>query len=88
MEVTKLPNKTASTVITCIKSIFARHGIPEKVMSDNSPQYALEIFKTFAAEYRFEHVTSSPRCPQSNGTAERAVKTVKSMFKKNEDQHC
>ena len=88
VEVTKLPkNKTASTVITCLKSIFARHGIPEKVISDNGPQYASEMFKTFAAEYGFEHVTSSPRYPQSNGTAERAVKTVKSMFEKNEDQY-
>ena len=75
-------------MITCIKSIFARHGIPEKVMSDNSPQYASEMFKKFAAEYGFEHVTSSPRCPQSNGTAEHAMKTVKGMFEKNEDQHC
>ena len=46
-----------------------------------------QMFKTFAAEYGLEHVTSSPRYPQSNGTAERAVKTVKSMFEKNKDQY-
>ena len=85
VEVAMLPkNKTATTVITCLKSIFARQGVPGKVISDNGPQYASE---KFAAEYGFEHVTSSPRYPQSNGTAEHAVKTVKSMFEKNEDPY-
>ena len=86
VKVTKLPkNKTAETVVVCLKSIFARHGIPEKVISDNGPQYASEKFKEFAAAYGFEHTTPSSRYPQSNGAAERAVKTVKSMFKKNND---
>ena len=47
VKVTKFPkNKTASTVITCLKSIYTRHGIPEKVISDNRPQYASEMFKS------------------------------------------
>lgn len=88
VEVTTLSkNKTSDTVITSLKSTFARHSIPEKIISDNGPQYASEKFKSFAAAYGFEHVMSSPRYPQSNGTAERAVKTVKSMFEKNEDPY-
>ena len=55
------------------------------MVSDNGHQYASEMFESFAAEYGFKHVTSSPRYLQSNGTAEHAVKTVKSMFEKNED---
>ena len=49
--------------------------------------YSSGMFKSFAAEYGFKHVTSRPRYPQSIGTAERAVKTVRSMFEKNEDQY-
>ena len=37
---------------------------------------------TFARQWHFEHVTSSPRYPQSNGKAENAVKTVKRLFSK------
>ena len=33
------------TVINSIKSIFARHGIPENVISDNGRQYTSDEFK-------------------------------------------
>lgn len=37
-EVVKLPNTKSATVVTHMKSIFARHGIPFEVISDNGPQ--------------------------------------------------
>ena len=36
----------------------------------------------FAKSWSFNHVTSSPRYPQSNGKAENAVRTVKRLFEK------
>lgn len=50
-------------------------------MSDNGPQYSCALFKDFAREYRFTHITSSPRYPQANGEAECAVATVKGLWK-------
>jgi len=70
-----------------LKSIFARHGIPDTVISDNGPQYSATVFSNFSKEYGFTHVTSSPRYPQANGEAERAVKTVKELLKKNDDPY-
>ena len=72
-------------VIRALKAIFARHGIPEEVRSDNGPQYASAEFTHFAKEWGFKHTTSSPRFPQSNGEAERAVETTKSLLKKEKD---
>ncbi|UYV61647.1 K02A2.6-like [Cordylochernes scorpioides] len=47
------------------KSIFARHGIPETVVSDNGTQFgSAREFAYFARQYEFTHVTSSPRFPQ------------------------
>ena len=74
-------------VIEHMKSHFARHGIPELLTSDNGPQYASEKFRKFAGAYSFQHVTSSPRYPQSNGAAERAVQTIKSIMKKEDDPY-
>ena len=41
----------ASEVIRVLKSIFARHGIPEQLRSDNGPQYDSAEFSHFAKQY-------------------------------------
>ena len=86
-EIAKLSTATSSDVITHMKSIFARHGVPESLISDNGPQYAADLFASFAKEYGFTHITSSPRYPQGNGAAERAVRTVKNLLEKSEDPY-
>ena len=40
IEVARLNNATADEVILHTKEFFARHGIPEVVVSDNGPQYS------------------------------------------------
>ena len=81
-ELDELQSTTASAVILCLKRHFARHGRPDIVVSDNGPQFSSTEFSDFAAEWEFEHSTSSPYHSQSNGKAESAVKIAKSLFKK------
>uniref|UniRef100_A0A673AT44 Integrase catalytic domain-containing protein n=1 Tax=Sphaeramia orbicularis TaxID=375764 RepID=A0A673AT44_9TELE len=80
-----LSNMSAACVITHMKSIFARHGIPQIVYSDNGPCYSCREFQLFAQEYDFKHVTSSPLYPQSNVKAEKGVHIVKRLLKKARD---
>ncbi|XP_078352985.1 uncharacterized protein LOC144637776 [Oculina patagonica] len=75
----------SSEVIRALKSIFARHGTPEQVHSDNGPQFDSAEFSYFAKEWGFKHTTSSPRFPQSNGEVERGVRTVKNLLTKEKD---
>ena len=42
---------------------------------------------TFARGYNFEHVPVSPKYPRANGEAEAAVKTVKSIWRKNNNKN-
>ena len=86
IETALLPNKTAGTVITHLKSIFARHGIPEELVSDNMPFNSKE-FDEFAKEWGFKQTTSSPTYAQSNGMSEKAVQTVKRILKKVDDPY-
>lgn len=62
-EIAKLTSTTSEAVAEHFKSIFARHGIPEVVRSDNGPQFASESFSVFAKDWGFNHVTSSPHFP-------------------------
>lgn len=62
-ELRKLSSTRAANVITAMKEIFACHGVPWEVLSDNGPQFSCGEFAEFAKQYGFYHSTSSPRCP-------------------------
>ena len=87
VEIDVLPNTLTATVVQLTKAHFARFGIPERLITDNGPQFISSEYKQFASEYGFEHVTSSPYWPKGNGKAEAAVKIVKRMYQKNKDIH-
>ena len=55
-----------------IANLFAAYGIPEHVVSDNSPQLILEEFMKGNC---IVHIRSSPHLPSTNGfqTFERAM---------------
>ena len=73
---------TSSAVITASKQIFSEHGIPKTVVSDNGPHYSSAEYAQFASDWEFEHTTSSPHYPQSNGHVERSIQTVKRTMRK------
>jgi len=82
LEYEPLKNESSGEVIDKLKRCFARLGIPKLVQSDNGPQFMSMPFETFRKEWNFEHTTSSPHFPQSNGKAESAVKIVKRMLRR------
>ncbi|XP_014677982.1 PREDICTED: uncharacterized protein LOC106817800 [Priapulus caudatus] len=87
IELAKLTQLSSEAIVNHLKSIFARHGVPERVRSDNGPQYSAEEFASFADTYNFTHATSSPLYPQGNAEVERAVQTVKDLVKKAKDPY-
>jgi len=83
IEINLLQNGTISKqIIAHCKSQFSRHGIRDKLITDNGPQFYSTIFKQFSQDYGFQHQTSSPHYPQSNGMAEKTVQTAKKLSKK------
>ncbi|XP_037555190.1 uncharacterized protein K02A2.6-like [Dermacentor silvarum] len=85
LEVITLRNTSSQAMISAITSVKVRFGIPEVLRSDNGPQFSSYVFASFAKNYGFSHVTSTPGYPQSNGAVERAVHTVKDLFRKSND---
>ena len=70
----------AAKTIALLQEMFSEHWIPETVRSNNGPQFASHQFTEFAKEWNFDHTTSSPRNPRSNGQAEATVKVTKGLL--------
>jgi RNase H-like domain found in reverse transcriptase/Reverse transcriptase (RNA-dependent DNA polymerase)/Integrase zinc binding domain/Integrase core domain/Aspartyl protease len=81
-EFARIQEPTSAAVVKEMKKWFSVHGSPKELHSDNGPQYSSAEFKTFASEWNFKHVTSSPLHPRSNGLAERFVQVAKNLLKK------
>ncbi|XP_055908957.1 uncharacterized protein K02A2.6-like [Eupeodes corollae] len=87
----KLKETTTSNVVNFLKNIFAYHGIPKVLESDNGLQFPSVGFKNFAKLWQFDHRTGSLHHPRGNDLTERAVQTTKQLLKKcyydNTDYH-
>lgn len=75
----------SSQIILKFKSIFARHGIPQILISDNGPPFNSNELKMFCSNWGIDHKTSSPYMPRSNGLAERSIQTIKNILYKCQD---
>lgn len=82
MEVFIVPSTSAANSIAKLRQIFATHGIPEQIVSDNGTGFASEEFKTFTQQNGIRHTFTSPYHPASNGLAERAVQIFKAGISK------
>ena len=71
-----------SITSTKIRMVFATHGLPHKVVTDNGTSFTSEQFRTFLSQNGIIHVTTAPYNPSSNGLAERAVQTFKQGLKR------
>ena len=82
MEVEVVSSATSAITITKLRSIFATHGLPSMLVSDNGSVFTSDEIHEFTKENGIQHVRTTPYHPSSNGLAERAVQVFKSGMKK------
>ena len=75
-----MSSTNSSSVISRLKGVFARFGIPDVLVSDNGPPFGSVDFRDFTQVYGIKHTTSSPHFPQANGEVERAVQVAKRIL--------
>ena len=82
-----MTNPTSAVTIEHLRSIFATHGLPEMLVSDNGSVFTSVEFDNFTKQNGILHLKSTPYHPAaaSNGLAERAVQTFKAFVKKETD---
>ena len=81
-EIDRLHVTDSKAFIKELKAQFAKHGIPNELVSDNGPQFASTDFRPFSQEWDFEHSTISPCHKKANSMVESAIKSEKCLLNK------
>ena len=82
MEVEKVSSTATEPTIHALRRIFATHGIPDAIVSDNGSAFTSHEFAMFCKANGIRHIRSAPRHPSTHGLAERAVEVFKSCVTK------
>ena len=73
-----------SQYISVLRTIFASHGLPEILVSDNGTAFTSSEFGIFLRQNGIRHITSAHYHPATNGLAEGAIQILKNSLKKSE----
>ena len=78
-----IKNKRADTVAAALEDrVFpALPRIPERILSDNGPEFIAEVVADVLQKYGVQHVFSTPYKPSSNGAVERLNRTIIEMVR-------
>ena len=82
VEVFAMKKCTASEVIQKLRQVFGTFGLPCEMVSDNGPPFKSKTLKLFCEVNKIKCPDIPTYHPQSNGSAERMVGTVKKALKK------
>ena len=75
-EVEIMRSTTAPAVILSLERIFATHGLPEKITSDNGPPFQSKEFNDFMKMKGIIHHKVTPLWPQANCYVESFMKPL------------
>ena len=82
LEVHCMKSTTSNATIEKLREIFATHGLPATLVSDNGSNFTSSEFEEFMKRNGIKHIKVAPYHPASNGLAERAVQVFKEGFEK------
>ena len=74
-----IPTKDMLKETVCaefLRNIVLRHGTPEKLLSDQGPQFKSNLLDAICTEFGVKKIFSSTYYPQGDGYAERMMRTM------------
>ena len=82
LEVIPVSAAMLTVTIEKLRAIFATHGLPERIVTDNGTVFTSEEFEKFLHQNGIAHTRTAPYHPASNGLVEHAVQTFKQGIKR------
>ena len=82
VEAIVVSSTNSAATIAALRSVFSRFGLPRTLVSDNGTSFTSQEFTDFVKKCGIIHVRTAPYHPQSNGQAERGVRTMKDSLRK------
>ena len=64
-----------------MRKSFSCHGLPQRLVTDNGPQFRAQDFKAFMEANGIKHQLTPPYHSASNGQVERMVQELKESLK-------
>jgi len=87
-EVYAIPNQDASTVPdVLVNNFFCRFGVPMEVHSDQGRNFESRLVREILEQLGVRKTRTTPLHPQSDGMAERYVKTIEEHLRKVVSRH-
>ena len=66
-EVIRMSSSTSTSETTkVLLSLFSKHGLPDKLVSDNGSEFTSDEFKEFMTNCGIFHIKTAPYHPQTN----------------------
>ena len=65
-EVIPMSTTTAEKTVSELRKLFATHGLPEQIVSDNGAQFTSQHFEEFMKLNEIKHICSAPYHPATN----------------------
>lgn len=67
MDVVSFHSATSAMTIEKLRGVFATHGLPERIVTDNGAVFTSEEFETFLLTNGIARNQTAPYHPASNG---------------------
>lgn len=77
-----MTSTTSSAVINILEGLFATHGLPDTVVTDNGPQFTSAPFQLFLARLGICNALTALSHLAVNGLAERAMRSAKETLRR------
>lgn len=79
-EIIKVSSRSVESTIDALRCVFSRLGVPNYVVSDNAAEFCSNEFYEWLKKIGCTPIKAPPYHPQSNGTAERMVRSIKTIL--------